>query len=130
MDTDKSLYMTEFLKMREDLGKITLYPVKDTLFTNIYGELKPRKHIKAVEEIIEEIEEKTINIVKKGANQHLFTDVDEGGLGKLDILDTEDTDDTEDTEDIKLVKVNDTIATNIEDLTKKTITFDPSYDPN
>ena len=45
MDLDKSLYMAEFMKTREDIGTVELYPIKHTLFTNLYDEFKPKEEL-------------------------------------------------------------------------------------
>ena len=122
MDIEKSLYMTEFMKMREYLGTVDLYPVKNTLFTNLYDELRP-KQVKEVEEVIEDIEEKTIHLIKKEDQPVFFPDLpalDKGGLD-IDIEDIE--------EDIKVVKVSEGIDALVEDDTKKIIIIDPAYVP-
>ena len=124
MDIEKSLYMTEFLRMREDLGKVYLYPVKDTLFTNLYDELRPKQQIKAVEEVIEEIDEKTIHLMKKEDQPVFFPDLPALDVGGIDM----DRDSVE-KEDIKVVKVSEGINALVEDSTKKIITLDPSYVP-
>ena len=113
MDIEKSLYMAEFLKLKEDLGKIDLYPVKNTLFTNLYDEFKPRQQIEEVEEIIEEIQDKTIQLVKKDDQPLFFPDLPE--LIKEEV----------EPDEIKTIKVSDEIIKG-GDLTK-TITFDPHY---
>jgi hypothetical protein len=119
MDIEKSLYMAEFMKMREYLGTVDLYPVKNTLFTNLYDELRP-KQVKEVEEIIEDIEEKTIHLIKKEDQPVFFPDLPALDKGGLDI-------DIE--EDIKVVKVSEGIDALVEDDTKKIIRIDPAYVP-
>ena len=71
MDLDKALYMREFIEMRETIGTNEYYPVKETLFTNLYDEFKSKEKIKEVEEVIEEIQDKTIHLLKK-EDQHVF----------------------------------------------------------
>lgn len=44
MDIDKSLYMADFLKLREELGKVERNKVKDVLFSNLYDEMNPTEH--------------------------------------------------------------------------------------
>ena len=121
MDIEKSLYMAEFLKIRENLGKIDLYPIKDTLFNNIYDELKPKQQINDVVEIIEEIEDKTIHLMKKGDQPVFFPDLPALDIGDLDI--------DKDKDDIKVVKVSEGIDALVKGSTKKTIKFDPNYVP-
>jgi len=77
MDLDKSLYMAEFMKMREDIGKVELYPIKNTLHTNLYDEFKPTKEVKEVKEVIEEMEDKTIHLLKKEDQPVFFPDLPE-----------------------------------------------------
>ena len=74
MDLDKALYMREFIEMRETIGTNEYYPVKDILFTNLYDEFKSKEKIKEVEEVIEgmqDIQDKTIHLLKK-EDQHVF----------------------------------------------------------
>ena len=59
MDLDKALYMSEFLKIREDLGTTEIYPDTNTLYSNLYDEFKQNEKIEEVIEIIDEIEEPT-----------------------------------------------------------------------
>tara|TARA_Y100000389_G_scaffold205066_1_gene262659 strand:+ start:9457 stop:9858 length:402 start_codon:yes stop_codon:yes gene_type:complete len=44
MDIDKSLYMADFLKLREELGKVERHKVKDVLFSNLYDEMNLKEH--------------------------------------------------------------------------------------
>jgi hypothetical protein len=62
MDIDKSLYMKEFLELRETLGSVSNKPAEHILFTNLYNEFLPRTIQTKVKDIVEEIEEKTILI--------------------------------------------------------------------
>ena len=71
MDLDKALYMREFIEMRETIGTNEYYHVKETLFTNLYDEFKSKEKIKEVEHVIEEIQDKTIHLLKK-EDQHVF----------------------------------------------------------
>ena len=64
MDVEKSIYMRDFTTSRMSLGSITYEPVYSPLSQNIYGDLKPKKIVKQVEDVIDEIEEKTILILK------------------------------------------------------------------
>ena len=45
MDLDKALYMSEFLKIREDLGTTEIYPDTNTLYSNLYDEFKQNEKI-------------------------------------------------------------------------------------
>ena len=119
MDLDKSLYMSEFLKIREDLGTTEIYPVTNTLYSNLYDEFKQNETIEEVKEIVEEIEDKTIYLAKKEDQPVFFPDLPElidgtsAGEDKL--------------EDIKKIQVSESInmmggASNV-----KTVTIDPNY---
>lgn len=66
MDIDKSLYMKEFLEMRSSLGCVFNGEARSVLHTNLYDEFLPRKVKTEVAEVVEEIEEKTIQILNKG----------------------------------------------------------------
>ena len=66
MDIDKSLYMKEFLEMRSSLGCVFNREARSVLHTNLYDEFLPRKVKTEVKEVVEEIEEKTIQILDKG----------------------------------------------------------------
>ena len=89
MDTDKSLYMKEFLEVRETLGSVLNKPAEHILFTNLYNAFLPRKIQTKVKDIVEEIEEKTILIkdnkqVKK--DMTLFDDAPiQEDVGKLPV---------------------------------------------
>ena len=48
MDLDKALYMSEFLKIREDLGTTEIYSFTNTLYSNLYDDFKPKEEIKLV----------------------------------------------------------------------------------
>ena len=75
MNLDKALYMSEFLKIREDLGTTEIYSFTNTLYSNLYDDFKPNEEIKEVTEKLEEMEdtikEKTIHLLKK-EDQHVF----------------------------------------------------------
>ena len=87
MDIDKSLYMKEFLEVRETLGSVLNKPAEHILFTNLYNAFLPRTIQTKVKDIVEEIEEKTILIkdnkqVKK--DMTLFDDAPiQEDVGKL-----------------------------------------------
>ena len=66
MDIDKSLYMKEFLQMRNELGCVFNREARSVLHTNLYDEFLPRKVKTEVAEVVEEIQEKTIQILDKG----------------------------------------------------------------
>jgi hypothetical protein len=66
MDIDKSLYMKEFLEMRSSLGCVFNREARSVLHTNLYNEFLPRKVKTEVKEVVEGIEEKTIQILDKG----------------------------------------------------------------
>ena len=58
--------MKEFLQLRSTLGSVLNMEARSILQTNLYNEFLPRKIKKEVEEVVEEIEEKTIQILNKG----------------------------------------------------------------
>ena len=64
MDVDKSIYMKDFTTSRMSIGSITYEPVYSPLSQNIYGDLKPKKIVKQVEDVIDTIEEKTNLLLK------------------------------------------------------------------
>jgi len=104
MDLDKSLYMSEFLKIREDLGTTEIYPVTNTLYSNLYDEFKQNEKIEEVKEMIEEIEDntkdKTIYLAKKEDQPVFFPDLPE----LIDETSAEDK-----LEDIKKIQVSESI---------------------
>ena len=101
MDLDKALYMSEFLKIREDLGTTEIYPVTNTLYSNLYGEFKQNEKIEEVKEIIEGFEDntkdKTIHLAKKEDQPVFFPDLPELIDDKLE---------EDKPEDIKKIKVS------------------------
>ena len=123
MDLDKSLYMSEFLKIREDLGTTEIYPVTNTLYSNLYDEFKQNEKVEEVKEIVDEIEEnmkdKTIYLAKKEDQPVFFPDLPE--------LIDETSAEEDKLEDIKKIQVSESInmmggASNV-----KTVTIDPNY---
>jgi len=133
MDIEKSLYMADFLKMREDLGKVKLYPVTNTLFINLYDEFKPKQQSEEVEEVIEEIQDKTIQI-GKDKGQHTFFAEGEAAAGKAaaegegagKAAAEGEAEGEAEAAEIKIIKVSDEISKG-GDPAMKTITFDDSY---
>ena len=81
MDVDKSLYMKEFLEIRNRLGCVHNLEAPHTLDTNLYNEFLPREIKKKVEKVVEEIEEKTIFLGNK--NKSLFDDLPEKGAAPV-----------------------------------------------
>ena len=73
MNIDKSLYMKNFLELRNNLGSVHNLEAKHILYTNLYNEFLPREIKKKVETVVEEIEEKTILI--KDKKNILFEDL-------------------------------------------------------
>jgi len=69
MDINKSLYMSTFLRLRNELGTVEHYPVKNTLYINLYDQMTPKIHsnevIQVIEDIQEDIEEKTVLLTDK-----------------------------------------------------------------
>ena len=73
MNIDKSLYMRNFLELRNNLGSVHNLEAKHILYTNLYNEFLPREIKKKVETVVEEIEEKTILL--KDKKNVLFEDL-------------------------------------------------------
>ena len=69
MNIDKSLYMSEFLTMRDNLGTVELYPLKNVLYENLYEDMRPTKVIKEVKEVVQQIEKKNNSYVKKSRSK-------------------------------------------------------------
>ena len=117
MDLDKALYMKEFIEMRETIGTNEYYPVKDILFTNLYDEFKSKEKIKEVEEVIEEIQDKTIHLLKKEDQHVFFPDLPELIEAK------------EEVNEIKKIQVSEGIdlKPDVKPSNMKSITIDPTY---
>ena len=73
MNIDKSLYMKNFLELRNNLGSVHNSEAKHILYTNLYNDFLPRVIKKKVEAVVEEIEEKTILL--KDKKNVLFEDL-------------------------------------------------------
>ena len=115
MDIEKSLYMTDFLKMREDLGTMELYSAKNILYENLYDKLKPKEQIEEIEEVIEEIQDKSIHLLKKDDQSAFFPD-----LPNLEEVKPVE-------EDIKHIKVSEKVDMKGGNSTIKTISISPHY---
>jgi hypothetical protein len=73
MNIDKSLYMKNFLELRNNLGSVHNSEAKHILYTNLYDDFLSKGIKKKVEAVVEEIEEKTILI--KDKKNVLFDDL-------------------------------------------------------
>jgi len=69
--------MKEFYEMRESIGTIHNKPVYHPLEVSLYSEMKPKRDIQEVKDIVQDIEEKTIHILKKSEEPLLFPSLDE-----------------------------------------------------
>ena len=126
MDLDKALYMSEFLKIREDLGTTEIYPVTNTLYSNLYGEFKQKEKVEDVKEIIEGIEDitkditkdKTIHLAKKEDQPVFFPDLPELIDDKLE---------EDKKEEIKKIQVSESINMMGGDPNVKTVSINPNY---
>ena len=122
MDLDKALYMSEFLKIREDLGTTEIYPVTNTLYSNLYDEFKQNEKVEEVKEIVDEIEEnmkdKTIYLAKKEDQPVFFPDLPE-------LID--DTLEEDKLEEIKKIQVSESINMMGGEPNVKTVTINPNY---
>ena len=116
MDLDKALYMSEFLKMREDLGTTEIYPVTNTLYSNLYDEFQQKEKVEEVKEIIEEIEDKTIHLAKKEDQPVFFPDLPE-------LIEVEEDKPAE----IKKIQVSESIDMLGGDPNVRTVSIDPNY---
>ena len=117
MDIDTSLYMSNFLKMRDDVGSMELYPLKNVLYENLYEDLKPTKIINEVKEVVKDIEEKTIHMLKKADQNVFFPDLPELDIPK---------DKQEDIPEIKTITLEES-SEPLQESTKKKIIIDPKY---
>ncbi len=125
MNLDKALYMSEFLKIREDLGTTEIYSFTNTLYSNLYDDFKPKEEIKEVTEILEEmgdtIKEKTIHLLKKEDQHVFFPDLPE-------LIEEENVEEKEKLEDIKVIQVTkDDPVMNGGTSELKTISLNPQY---
>ena len=109
MDINKSLYMADFLQMRDNLGSIESYSVKNILFTNLYDEMQPR----LVTEVVKAVEDtgKTIMVLEKtgqpvGPLPELFSDLpDEDSVPEIKIVHVhKDVKPSKDVEPVKVVE--------------------------
>ena len=80
MNIDKSLYMKDFLELRNNLGSVHNSEAKHILYTNLYNDFLPKEIKKKVETVVEEIEEKTILI--KDKKNVLFEDLPDENVPK------------------------------------------------
>ena len=101
MNNNKSLFMVEFMKQREDIGTIEYYPVINILYMNLYDKIKSESHstevIQLVKDVKEDIQDKTLMILENepidiGPNPlpDLFSDlpediIDENEIKKVQI---------------------------------------------
>jgi hypothetical protein len=118
MNIDKSLYMSEFLTMRDNLGTVELYPLKNVLYEGLYEDMRPAKVIKEVKEVVQQIEKKTIHMLKKADQNVLFPDLPELD-DKQDILEG-------DKKDVKIIQLEEDVTPKPTKNTKKII-IDPKY---
>ena len=74
MTLDKSLYMYSFHKERDLLGTVEYTKVIDPLYDNLYSAFESTKKVKVVQEVVEDIQDKIIDLSKE--DKHiLFPDV-------------------------------------------------------
>lgn len=119
MDLDKPLYMANFLKKRRLLGTTYQPIVNSTLDINLYDTMKPKKIIKQVEEAVEEIQEKTIHLLKKDDQPAFFPDIPE--IEPVDQIE-------EKIPEIKMIKISEPVDDKPPDSSElKKIVIDPKY---
>jgi hypothetical protein len=128
MDIDKSLYMSDFLRMRQDLGTVELYPVKNILFTNLYDEMTPKVHstevVLAIEEINKEAEKKTIMVLE--GSQESFTPIEPQVLPEL-FSDLPDTTLENPIQEVKKIHIDKEEPDKVVEGELKQIVIDPKY---
>ena len=128
MDIDKSLYMSDFLRMRQDLGTVELYPVKNILFTNLYDEMTPKVHstevVQAIEEINKETEKKTIMVLE--GSQESFTPIEPQVLPEL-FSDLPDTTLEKPIQEVKKIHIDKEEPEKVVEGELKQIVIDPKY---
>ncbi len=128
MDIDKSLYMSDFLKMRQDLGTVELYPVKNILFTNLYDEMTPKVHstevVQAIEDINKETEKKTIMVLE--GSQDSFTPIEPQVLPEL-FSDLPDTTLESPKQEVKKIHIDKEEPDKVVEGELKQIVIDPKY---
>ena len=71
---DSFLFMKQFYEMRQSIGTIHNKTVYHPLEVSVYSDLKPKRDVKQVKDIVQDIEEKTILIVKKSDDPLLLPD--------------------------------------------------------
>ena len=102
------------MKVRETIGTVEMYPLIPTLYINMYENLKPKKQVEELEEVIEVMEDKTIHLLKKEDQPVFFPELPELE-GTEDII----------PEDIKIIKVKDMPEPDKGGV--KTISINPNY---
>ena len=121
MSLDKSLYMYSFHKERDLLGSIEYTKVIDPLYDNLYSAFESTKKVKVVQEVVEDIQDKIIDLSKE--DKHiLFPDV--GDLEDVEELPKE----LPKPEDIKTIVVKGEKP--LEEKSNeevKTVSIDPNY---
>ena len=81
------------MNIRNEYGSVTNQIAYHPLFVNLYDELIPQLETKEVKAIVEEIEEKTIHLVKKGkesnVEEELFPELPDISLQDIDLQEEE-----------------------------------------
>ena len=121
MSLDKSLYMYTFHKERDLLGTVEYTKVIDPLYDNLYSVFESTKKVKVVQEVVEDIQDKIIDLSKE--DKHiLFPDV--GDLDDVEELPKE----LPKPEDIKTIVVKGEKPLEEKPNEEvKTVSFDPDY---
>lgn len=129
MNLDKALYMSEFLKIREEIGTTEIYSFTNTLYSNLYDDFKPKEEIKEVTEILEEMEDntkdKTIHLLKKEDQHVFFPDLPELVEGENGGNVEEEKEKLEDIKVIQVTKDDPVMNGGTSEL--KTISINPQY---
>ena len=139
MDINKSLYMSTFLTLRNELGTVEHYPVKNTLYINLYDQMTPKIHsnevIQVIEDIQEDIEDKTVLLTDKSKKiedsplPELFSDLPDIS-DSSDIADSSDKDVKLSPNEIKKIKVKEVEPDKQVTSQLKQIIIDPNYVAN
>lgn len=108
---DSFLFMKQFYEMRQSIGTIHNKTVYHPLEVSVYSDLKPKRDVKQVKDIVQDIEEKTILIVKKSDDPLLLPDTKVPDVSDVpavpDVPDVPDSELSKDVEKPKSMKPKD-----------------------
>jgi len=119
--------MYEFHKQRKSIGTVEYNKVKNPLYESLYSVFKSVKETKVVKEVVEDIQDKIVDLSKK--DEHiLFPDVDIS-LQEVDETDTPIEVIESNPDDIKTITVTGVVPKEMKepDDGRKKIVIDPNY---